>query len=146
MPGRPLSLAGVRRSPYVALAMFVMPAMPATLAIAFAAQAASAQMIQIKTLPITEGDQWRFFPSANQGLGGISIALADSLLDPFENPAKGSRLSERGNGSFFGSPTFYSVSKHAGGGRTLPLGGVGRRGSTFGGLALALQEVDAISS
>src|ERR1051325_3946958 len=105
---------------------------------------AAAQIIQIKTLPLTEGDQWRFFPSANQGLGGISIALADSLLDPFANPAKGSRVSPRGNGSFFGSPTFYTVSKHAGGGSTLPLGGVGRRGSVFGGLAVALQEVDAI--
>src|SRR5205823_14032261 len=61
------------------------------LATTVAARIASAQMIQIKTLPITEGDQWRFFPSANQALGGISIALADSLLDPFENPAKGSR-------------------------------------------------------
>jgi hypothetical protein len=30
----------------------------------------SAQLIQIKTLPIADGDQWRFFPSANTGLGG----------------------------------------------------------------------------
>ena len=53
----------------------------------------AAQLIQIKTLPIADGDQWRFFPSANQGLGGVSIALRDSLLDPFDNPAKGARLS-----------------------------------------------------
>src|SRR5882672_5831317 len=104
----------------------------------------SAQLIQIKTLPIAEGDQWRFFPSANLGLGGLSIALGDSLLDPFENPAKGARLSDRTRGVFFGSPTFYSVSKNAGGGRTLPLGGIVRSGSTFGGLALAVQEIDEI--
>ena len=50
---------------------------------------ASGQLIQIKTLPIADGDQWRLFPSAASALGDVSIALADSLLDPFKNPAKG---------------------------------------------------------
>src|SRR3954469_17641918 len=71
-----------------------------------------AQLIQVKTLPIADGDQWRFFPSANIGLGGLSIALRDSLLDPFENPATGARIDERRGGIFFGSPTVYSVSKN----------------------------------
>jgi hypothetical protein len=44
---------------------------------------------------------------------------------------------------FFGSPTAYSVSKNAGGGMTLPIGGIVRSGSTFGGLAVAIQEIDA---
>src|SRR6202022_3949578 len=66
---------------------------------------AFAQVIQIKTLPVADGEQWRFFPSANLGLGGLSIALADSLLDPFENPAKGARLNAGTKGHFFGSPT-----------------------------------------
>src|SRR5438105_7257899 len=101
-----------------------------------------AQLIQIKTLPIADGDQWRFFPSANLGIGGVSIALHDSLLDPFDNPAKGVRLSDQRKGQFFGSPTFYSVSKNAGGGRTFPVGGIVRSGSTFGGVALAIQEID----
>ena len=101
-----------------------------------------AQVIQIKTLPIADGDQWRFFPSANLALGGLSIALRDSLADPFENPAKGARLSDRGGGVYFGSPTFYSVSQDAGGGKTLPLGGIVRRGSNFGGVAVAIQEID----
>ena len=115
----------------------------AALALATLAPAAlSAQLIQIKTLPIAEGDQWRIFPSANAPMADLSISLADSLLDPFVNPAKGSRLSDRG--LFFGSPTFYSVSQNAGGGRTLPLGGVFRFGSMFGGFALALQELDTI--
>ena len=115
----------------------------AALALATLTPAAlSAQLIQIKTLPIADGDQWRIFPSANAPLADLSIALADSLLDPFVNPAKGSRLPDRG--LFFGSPTFYSVSQNAGGGRTLPLGGVFRFGSMFGGFALALQELDTI--
>jgi hypothetical protein len=111
-----------------------------------APRVAVAQLIQIKTLPIADGDQWRFFPSANVGLGGVSIALRDSLLDPFENPAKGARLSERSKGLFFGSPTVYSVSKNAGGGRTFPFGGIVRSGSMFGGLAVAVQEIDAVST
>jgi hypothetical protein len=76
-------------------------------------------------------------------LGGVSIALRDSLLDPFDYPAKGARLSDRTKGIFFGSPTAYSVSQNAGGGMTLPIGGIVRSGSTFGGLAVAIQEIDA---
>src|SRR5690242_16213215 len=68
---------------------------------------AGAQLIQIKTLPIADGDQWRIFPSANSGMAGVSIAVADSLLDPFVNPAKASRVTPGRNGTFFGSPTFY---------------------------------------
>jgi hypothetical protein len=108
------------------------------------AATAGAQLIQIKTLPIADGDQWRIFPSANAGMAGVSIALADSLLDPFVNPAKGSRVTPGRNGAFFGSPTFYSVSQNAGGGRTIPLGGIARSGSTFAALVLALQEIDPI--
>jgi len=110
--------------------------------VTFAPVVLSAQLIQIKTLPIADGDQWRIFPSANAPMGDLSIGLADSLLDPFVNPAKGARVPARG--LFFGSPTFYSVSQNAGGGRTLPLGGVFRFGSMFGGIALALQELDTI--
>lgn len=109
-----------------------------------AAHPAAAQLIQIKTLPIADGDQFQFFPSASVGLGGVSIALRDSLLDPFTNPAKASRLSERTKGTFFGSPTSYSISHNAGGGRTFPLGGILRSGSSFGGLAVAIQEIDKI--
>jgi hypothetical protein len=99
---------------------------------------AAAQLISIKTVPVAEGDQFGFFPSANLGMAGVSIALADTLLDPFSNPAKAARL--RGT-YFFGSPSFYSVSSNAGSGRTLPLGGFAQRGSSYAGFALALQEV-----
>jgi len=138
-----MSIRPCTRRP-MSLARF--PALVLMAALTAAPRAASGQTIQIKTLPIADGDQWRFFPSANLGLGGVSIALPDSQLDPLVNPAKGARLSDRGRGLFFGSPTFYSISHDAGGGRTLPLGGIIRSGSNFGGLALALQEVDPTQS
>jgi hypothetical protein len=100
---------------------------------------ASAQLIPIKTLPIALGDQFAFFPSANDPMGGVSIALADSLLDPFVNPAKGARLRAM---EFFGSPTFYSISRAAGGGQTLPVGGLVSRGQLFGGAVIAVQQLN----
>ena len=99
---------------------------------------AAAQLIAIKTVPVAEGDQFGFLPSANLGMAGVSIALNDTLLDPFSNPAKAARLRRT---HFFGAPAFYSVSSNAGSGRTLPLGGFVQHGSFYSGLALALQEV-----
>jgi hypothetical protein len=110
-----------------------------TLLVALAATA-SAQIITIRSVPVAQGDQFDFFPSHHLGMGGVSIALADTLLDPFSNPAKGARL---GAARFFGSPGLYTVSSEAGSGRTLPLGAFAQSGSWYGGLALALQEVDA---
>src|SRR6266700_3570410 len=104
------------------------------------AHTASAQLISIRTVPIAQGDQFEIFPSNNFGMGGVSIAVADTLLDPFINPAKGGRL---GAARFFSAPTVYSISQQAGGGRTLPLAAVAGSGEWFGGLSLALQEVDA---
>jgi hypothetical protein len=99
---------------------------------------AAAQLISIKTVPVAEGDQFSFFPSTNLGMAGVSIALDDTLLDPFGNPARAARW--RGT-HVFGSPSFYSVSSNAGSGRTLPLGSFTRRGSSYAGLVLAIQEV-----
>src|SRR3989442_2545955 len=99
-----------------------------------------AQLISIKTVPIAQGDQFAIFPSNNFGMGGVSIALADTLLDPFVNPAKGARV---GAARFFSAPTIYGISQGAGGGRTLPLATIAASDVWFGGLALALQQVDA---
>src|SRR6185503_7948405 len=99
----------------------------------------SAQVITIRTVPVSIDDQFQIFPSSRYGMAGVSLALPDTLLDPFSNPAKGARLRAA---QFFGSPTFYSVSKEAGSGRTLPLGMFGRRGEWFGGAWAALQQVD----
>ena len=101
---------------------------------------AAAQLITIRTLPVSQGEQFNFLPSQNFGMGGVSLALNDTLLDPFANPAKGARLRFS---QLMGSPTTYSVSDEAGGGRTLPLGAFTRGRSWFGVLWLALQEVDA---
>jgi hypothetical protein len=99
---------------------------------------AAAQLISIKTVPVAEGDQFAFFPSANLGMAGVSIALHDTLLDPFGNPAAASRIRRT---HFFGAPSFYSVSSDAGSGRTFPVGAFAQRGSSFAGVVLALQEV-----
>jgi hypothetical protein len=103
----------------------------------------SAQLISIRTVPISQSHQFEIFPSTTMSMGGISIAIADSLLDPFVNPAKGARL---GATRFFGSPSVYSVSNGAGGGRTLPLGALTKTDSWFGGLWFAVQEVDLSES
>ncbi len=99
----------------------------------------SAQLITIRTVPVSQAHQFDIYPSRTLAMGGVSIAVDDPLLDPFANPATGARLV---TGHFFGSPSVYSVSSGAGGGRTLPVGAMTRVGAWFGGFSLALQEVD----
>jgi hypothetical protein len=101
---------------------------------------APAQVIPIRTVPLVQGDQYLIFPSNNLGRGGVSIALADSLLDPFRNPAFGARV---GAFELFSAPTIYSSSRQTGGGRTLPLGVLGRTGAWFGALSATIQQVEA---
>ena len=110
-----------------------------SIALLVVAVPARAQVIPIKTIPIAQGDQFQIFPSDNLGLGGVSIALADSLGDPFANPATTARL--RGS-RLFSAPTVYSVSRRAGGGRSLPVAMLARQAAWYGGLALVLQQVD----
>jgi hypothetical protein len=102
------------------------------------ARAGSAQVIPIRTVPLPQGDQFLVYPSNNLGMGGVTIALADSLLDPFTNPAMGARL---GQAWLFGSPAIYSTSQQTGNGATLPLAVVGRVQGWFGGMSLAVQQV-----
>lgn len=103
------------------------------------AVSAQAQLISIRTVPVAQSDQFDIYPSHNLAMGGVFIALADPLLDPFTNPAKAAR--ETG-GRFYGSPLLYNVSNGAGAGRTLPLALVARRGPWFGTASFALQQVD----
>src|SRR2546428_3706889 len=102
-----------------------------------------AQSIPIQTVPIVPADQFDIFPSYTLAMGEVSIAVPDTLHDPFVNPAKGARLRAA---RFFGSPTFYNVSHDAGAGRTLPIGLLSAAGSWYGGFALALPQVDASRS
>ena len=99
-------------------------------------RAVNAQLIPVRTVPLAQGDQFGFLPSANLGMGGVTIALADTLLDPFSNPAR-SALTRRT--MFFGSPSVYTVT--AGGGRTFPVGALFRSGAWHGTMAVAIQEI-----
>jgi hypothetical protein len=103
------------------------------------ASGATAQLISIRTVPVSQSHQFEIFPSRTVGMGGVGIAIADSLLDPFVNPAFAVRS---GDTRFFGTPSTYSVSQGAGGGRTLPLGAIGRLHSWYAGAFVAVQEVD----
>jgi hypothetical protein len=98
---------------------------------------ASGQLISLKTVPVAAGDQFMLFPSRNLGMGGVGIALNDTILDPFVNPATGSRLTDS---QVFATPMYYGVSNNAGSGSTLSAGAflVGR---WFGGAMVALQEL-----
>lgn len=100
---------------------------------------ATAQLISIRTVPVSQSHQFDIFPSRTVAMGGVSIAVADAWLDPFTNPAMGARI---GATRFFGSPGTYSVSSNAGGGRSLPIGALTRSGSWYSGVSLTLQEVD----
>ena len=103
------------------------------------ATTAPAQLIQIKTVPVAQADQFDIFPSRNWAMGGVSIALRDPLLDPFANPATAARVQ---GGLVAGTPGMFSVSENAGGGKTLPVSVIAHSRSWFGGLSLALQEID----
>jgi len=100
----------------------------------------SAQLISLKTVPVATGDQFLLFPSQNLGMGGISVALDDTLHDPFVNPAKGCLV--RGI-SLFSSPMFYRISERNGAARTLPLGILFGAKKWFGSLSLSIQQLDA---
>jgi len=100
---------------------------------------AAAQFIALKTLPVASGDQFLIFPSENLGMGNVSIALDDALLDPFVNPAKTSRISQP---YVFATPTFYSISNNAGNAQTLPAGALFNSRGWFGGGSVALQQLE----
>jgi len=105
--------------------------------LAFAAPG-SGQIVPVKTVPVASGDQFLLFPSRSLAMGGVSLALSDTLGDPFQNPGTGGRLPES---FFFASPAYYSISGRNGSGRTLPIGTLFRSGEWFGGGAVTLQEV-----
>ena len=109
-----------------------------TVAFLFAFAPASGQLIPVKSVPVASGDQFLLFPSGNLAMGGVGLALPDTLGDPFGNPATGSRIAES---FFFGSPTFYGISDRNGSGRSLPLGALFTSGDWFAGGAVSLQEL-----
>jgi len=98
-----------------------------------------AQIVPIRTVPVASGDQFLTLPSANLGMGGVRLAIDDSIADPWSNPAKGVFLTES---AFLSSPVFYGISGGGGSGKTFPLAGLFRGGEWFGGASLALQQID----
>ena len=99
---------------------------------------ASAQLIPIKTIPVATGDQFTVYPSQNMSLAGLSIALNDSLLDPFLNPARGNLIQ---GSQIVSNPSAYTISEELGSAQTLPLAVLSRSESWFGTVNLAVQEV-----
>jgi len=97
-----------------------------------------AQLISIKTVPVADGDQFLIFPSQNQGMGNVSIALDDPLLDPFVNPAKGYRIQGM---QLISSPIIYSISDHNGSTRTMPVSALAHVKNWFMALSTSLQEI-----
>ena len=99
-----------------------------------------AQVISLKTVPVATGDQFLLLPSERLGMGGVSIALDDMLLDPFVNPAKGALVEES---IFVGTPTFYGISNTSGAGRSLPVTALFRSDRGFGAFSFALQQLES---
>ncbi|MBW3535667.1 MAG: hypothetical protein KY453_10715 [Gemmatimonadetes bacterium] len=115
-------------------------ALLAAFAAALVAAPAAAQIVPIRTVPVASGDQFLVHPSSRLGMGGVGVALSDTLLDPWIVPGAGARI----DGVVVdASPTFYVISDGNGSGRTLPvtvqLGG----DAWFGGVSMALQEIRA---
>jgi hypothetical protein len=121
----------LRKAPYRGLALCIVAAL------VLVPWQASGQLVSLKTVPVAAGDQFLLFPSRNLGMGGVGIALDDTILDPFVNPAKGARVSES---QVFAAPVYYSVSDQAGSAGALPLGAL-FGGRWFGGGMVALQQV-----
>src|SRR5688572_532073 len=99
----------------------------------------AAQVVTPKTVPVLQSGQFDIFPSARTGMGGAVIAVDDTLLDPFVNPAKATRI---GVAHIFGAPFFHSISGGRGGGRSLPVGGGGSSGSWSATGLFTFQQLD----
>ena len=97
-----------------------------------------AQVVPVRTVPVASGDQFLTVPSKTIAMGGVTIAVDDSLGDAWVNPAKGSLIPEP---SFLAAPTFYAISNQGGGGKTFPVAGLFQGDAWFGGAAFAVQEI-----
>jgi hypothetical protein len=101
------------------------------------AESMSAQLISPKTVPVHQGEQFNIYPSQWPGMGGVSIALIDTIGDLWSNPAKATRLT---TGSIQVMPFTHRAT--AGGGKTLPVSILQTGGTMAGGALFSLQEVE----
>ena len=105
----------------------------------FAASPAAAQLVTPRTVPVMQDEQFEIYPSGRPGLAGISMAIDDTLADPFANPAKATRL--RGF-TITTAPYTHGISGSRGGGRTLPVGLLASSGNWAGAFLGAMQELE----
>lgn len=100
---------------------------------------APAQIVSLKTAPVATGSQFQLYPARTRGMGGASLAVDDSLGDAFVNPAKAARLEAPWA---FSAPAHYTITGQDGDARTLSVGTVLPRDRWFGGVSVALQQLD----
>lgn len=98
----------------------------------------SAQLIPIKTIPVATGDQFLIYPSENLSIANLNLALNDSLLDPFINPARGNLIQ---GSQIVTNPSAYTITDNLGSAKTLPVAFLSRSDNWFGTFSLAIQEV-----
>ena len=97
-----------------------------------------AQVIAPRTVPVQQAGQFDIFPSRLAGMANVSIALDDTLLDPFVNPAKAVRSS--GLLAFI-APGVHTISRGGGEGQTIPGGLLVSHGNWAGGGLVAGQRL-----
>lgn len=108
-------------------------------ALALATSPLTAQLVTPRTVPVHQEEQFQIYPASRPGLAGASIALDDTLTDPFVNPAKATRLKGL---TLTTAPYSHGITGDRGGGRTLPIGFLASSGSWSGTLLGALQQID----
>ena len=99
----------------------------------------AAQLVTPRTVPVMQDEQFEIYASSRPGLAGVSIALDDTLADPFTNPAKATRLH---GFTLSTTPYTHSISGNRGGGRTLPIGFFARSGSWAAAAVGAMQQLN----
>jgi len=105
--------------------------------LSLAGTVAQAQLITPRTVPIHQAEQFEIFPSQWPGMGGVSIALPDTLGDVWSNPAKATRLRV---GSVQVAPFTHTAT--SGGGQSIPVSLLQTGGSFAGGMLFTLQELE----
>ena len=113
------------------------------LSVALAGTASFGQLVTPKTVPVHQDHQFDLFPAQRPAMGGVSIAIDDTILDPFVNPARASRLAR---GTFFANPYSHSITGARGGGLTVPVGALFTSGAWAGTAVAALQQLDRTES
>lgn len=98
-----------------------------------------AQLVTVRTAPVSVAEQFYTFPSERLGMGG-GLALRDYEADPFANPATASRIEGT---RVTATPTLYRLPQDDGFGRSLPLTIFSSGSSNFMVFSIAPQEIES---